>query len=98
MINQKKTEMQDIVIQKIKALRLKHGISQSSLGVILNISNGQIGNIESPKYQHKYTLRQIYMFCKHIGYPLERIFLSEEESTCQDVCELLIKRLIEYEG
>lgn len=97
-MNQKKTEMQDVVIQKIKALRIAYGISQSALGAILNISNGQIGNIESPKYQHKYTLRQIYAFCKHIEYPFEKVFLSEEEMQSNDICELLVKKIIEYDG
>ena len=94
----KKTAIQDLVIQKIKTLRNEHHISQSSLSVILNISSGQIGNIESPRFQHKYTLKQIYTFCKHIKYPFEKMFLTEEEIKSQNKAEILIEKIIEYDG
>lgn len=88
---------QDKVIQKIKSLRIERNISQSALSDILGISSGQVGNIESSRFQHKYTLKQIAHFCSFIEYPIEQIFLSKEELSNPHYIELLIKRIIEYD-
>lgn len=87
---------QDSIIQKIKTLRIERNISQNALSDILNISSGQVGNIESPRFQHKYTLKQIYVFCEFINYPIEQIFMSEEELSLNNNIEILIKKIIDY--
>lgn len=97
-MNCKNSNIEDQVIQKIRRLRIERNISQSALSDILGISDGQIGNIESPKYQHKYTLKQIYEFCSFIEYPFENIFLKEEELKSKNIVKLLIKKIVEYEG
>ena len=51
-----KTEYQLEVISRIRKLRIENEVSQVGLANLIDISNGQIGNIESPKFQHKYTL------------------------------------------
>lgn len=89
--------LQDEIIQKVKSLRTEHNISQLALSNLLEISSGQVGNIESPRFQHKYTLKQIYTFCIHIGYPIERIFLTEEEISAPNHIDLLIQKIIEYD-
>lgn len=94
----KNSNIEDQVIQKIRRLRVERNISQSALSDILGISDGQIGNIESPKYQHKYTLKQIYEFCSFIEYPFESIFLTEEELKSKNIVKLLIEKIVEYEG
>lgn len=94
----KNSNIEDSVIQKIKRLRIERNISQSALSDILGISDGQIGNIESPKYQHKYTIKQIHEFCSFIEYPFENIFLSDEELKSKNIVKLLIEKIIEYEG
>ena len=93
----KNTNIQTQVIQTIKKLRIERGISQLSLSNILGVSDGQIGNIESPKYQHKYTLKQLYDFCSFVEYPLENLFLTDEELKSKDAIKLLIKKIIEYD-
>lgn len=90
------SDYQDYVINVIKSLRIANNISQVQLSDILQISTGQIGNIESPKFPHKYTLKQIQGFCKYINYPIERIFLSEEDDSSENKIELLINKIIEY--
>lgn len=90
-------KLQDAVIQKIRKLRTERNISQSALSNILNISSGQIGNIESPRFRHKYTLKQIYTFCKYIKFPFELIFLTEQEAKSANNKDLLIERIIEYD-
>ena len=94
----KNSLIEEQIILKIKRLRLDRNISQLALSDILGISDGQIGNIESPRYQHKYTLKQIYTFCDFIEYPFEKIFLTVEELESVNNINLLIKKIIEYEG
>ena len=93
----KNSPIEELVIQKIKQLRIERNISQLALSDILGISDGQIGNIESPKYQHKYTLKQIYTFCTFIEYPFEKIFLTDEELNSNKYINTLITKIIEYE-
>lgn len=93
----KNSPIEELVIQKIKQLRIERNISQLALSDILGISDGQIGNIESPRYQHKYTLKQIYTFCSFIEYPFERIFLSDEELNSNKYINTLITKIIQYE-
>jgi putative transcriptional regulator len=96
-MDSKKTDFQEQIIQKIKNLRTERGISQLSLSNILDISDGQVGNIESPRFPHKYTLKQIYTFCSFVQYPLENLFLSEEELKLKNSMQLLIKKIIQYD-
>jgi len=94
-----KSEYQSEVILCIKKLRTEMNISQTQLSDILSISPGQIGNIESSKFPHKYTLKQIYEICRYCNYPIESIFLSAEEATLKkrDLIDLLISKLVEYD-
>jgi len=64
---------------------------------ILGISDGQVGNIESPRYQHKYTLKQIYTFCSYIDYPFEKIFLTDDEILSKRHINILIEKIIQYD-
>jgi Helix-turn-helix. len=91
-----KSDFQEEIISKIKYLRTENDISQLELSKILSISNGQIGNIESPRYKHKYTLKQIKLFCEYINFPIEKLFLSKEECIAEDKLKLLINKIIEY--
>ncbi len=93
----KNSEIQEQVIQTIKRLRTERGISQLALSNILGISDGQVGNIESPKYQHKYTLKQLYDFCSFVEYPFENLFLTQEELKSKDAIRILIDKIIKYD-
>ena len=90
---------QDKVIQSIKKLRTEHGISQAKLSEILGISRGQIGNIENPNYAHKYTLKQIDIICKHLDYPIEKIFIPNVKIApeCSEAVNAVISSIIKYE-
>ncbi len=91
------SEIEEQIIQKIKTLRTERNISQSAMGDILGISHGLVGNIESPRFQHKYTIKQIYTFCSFINYPFEKIFLSESELSSSDFLKILIEKIIDYD-
>ena len=58
-----------------------------------------MGNIESPKFKHKYTIKQIHNFCNYLNFPFEKIFLEDREleKPTSEVINALIVKLIEYE-
>lgn len=94
-----KTELQLKVINTIKELRENDNKSQAFVSDILESkSDGLIGNIESPKERHKYTLKQLNILCKHFNYPIEKLFLGEEslELSASDRISLLIDKIVEY--
>ena len=92
-------EYQDRVIQTIKRIRLEKNISQAKLSELLGISRGQIGNIENPNYTHKYTLKQIVTICKHLDYPIEKIFIPEKAIShdCSIAINALMESVVRYE-
>ena len=92
-------EYQDKIIQRIKQLRTDKGISQAKLSEILGISRGQMSNIENPKYSHKYTLKQIDTICKHLDYPIEKIFIPNVKIApeCSEAVNAVLSSIIKYE-
>ncbi len=95
-----KTEIQLHIINKLKDLRQANNLSQAQICDIIDLNSvGQIGNIESPKYKHKYTLQQIYLLANHFNYPIEKIFLTDKEleKPTTEVVNNLILKLIDYE-
>ena len=96
----KKTDFQLDIIHIIRKLRNDKHLSQAGLSDILNISYGLIGNIESAKYEHKYTIEQLAKICKYFDYPFEKLFLKEEElvQNTRKTIDLLRDRIIKYYG
>ena len=47
------------VISKVKELRLKHNLSQFDLAFELEVTNGFIGQIETPSHPAKYNLNHL---------------------------------------
>lgn len=92
-------DYQDKIIQRIKKLRTDKGISQAKLSEVLGISRGQMSNIENPKYSHKYTLKQIDTICKHLDYPIEKIFLPNVKIApeCSEAVNAVLNSIIKYE-
>lgn len=89
-----KTEFQNEVIHRIRQLRIDNDVSQINLANIIEVSNGQIGNIESPKFQHKYTLKQLYTISTYF-----KVSLSFILTGCNDSLDIdtLIQALIKYD-
>lgn len=95
----RKTDIQIQIVNKIRELRQEHKISQAQICDIIGLNSaGQVGNIESPKFNQKYTLAHLYLLATHFNYPIEKIFLTKEELTknTSQVIDILILRLIEY--
>ncbi len=61
------TEIEQFVIDKIRAIRIEKGISQRALAAYSNFSNGFIGDVESTKSRAKYNLNHINEFSKVFG-------------------------------
>lgn len=87
-----KTQYQYEVISRLKKLREDKNYTQALLAKLLDISSGQLGNIESIKQEHKFTLAQILKICDELGVSIESIFLPEREKVeTRDVIEAIIK-------
>lgn len=93
-----KTEYQNKVILNLKRLREINEFSQSKVALFLGISNGQIGNIETPTSPHKYTLAQIAKLCKKFKVPIELVFYGNGVDASKISKEELLKKIIEYQN
>lgn len=88
-----KTEFQYEVISRLKKLREDKNYSQASLAKLLEISPGQLGNIESYKQDHKFTLAQILKICDLLEIKIEEVLLPNKEVNVEirDVIEAIVK-------
>ena len=87
-----KTAFQYEVISRLKKLREEKNYTQASIAKLLEISPGQLGNIESIKQEHKFTLAQILRICDELNVSIESIFLPEKEDVkTREVIEAIIK-------
>ena len=91
-----KTEYQQIVINRIKRIRETKGVTQLAIAKLLNISPGQMGNIDSYKQPHKYTIKQIVTVCDSLGVEIEEIlfpngFSSRRTYSVRDVVDAIIR-------
>ncbi|MDE6484657.1 MAG: helix-turn-helix domain-containing protein [Duncaniella sp.] len=89
-----KSDYQNEVVNRIRQLRIDNEVSQIGLAGIIDVSAGQIGNIESPKFQHKYTLKQLYLISKYFNVPVSYLLTGKKEILD---CESFIMALIRYD-
>lgn len=54
-----KSDIESYVINKVREKRIAASLSQSELAGELGVSNGFIGQVESPKHSAKYNLNHI---------------------------------------
>lgn len=87
-----KTPFQYEIISRLKKAREDKNFTQASIAKLLEISPGQLGNIESYKQDHKFTLAQILKICDALEISIENIFLPERgEVNTREVIEAIIK-------
>jgi len=53
------TKIEQFIIDKVREKRLKQNMSQAELARLLDVSEGFIGNVESPNYRAKYNVNHI---------------------------------------
>lgn len=87
----KKSEYQMAVIQKIRTLRQERGASQLDLSAIIDVTYGQIGNIESANQPHKYTLSQISRICREYGYSISQLFTGNPDCTKEELVDAIVR-------
>lgn len=58
------TKIEQFVIDKVKALRIKNNISQKDLSIEMGFSEGFVGHVENPKRRDKYNLNHINILAK----------------------------------
>lgn len=92
-----KTEFQNAIIRKLKLLREERGLSQAAIAKILGISSGQIGNIESYKHPHKYTIKQISILCENLHLNIAELFLPNITVIDVTLINRLIDQIIKYQ-
>ena len=59
-----RTSIDQFVVDKVKEMRIANNYSQIDLAVLLEVSNGFIGKIESNKFTTKYNLSHINKLAK----------------------------------
>ena len=59
-----RTEIELFIIDKVKEMRLKAGLSQAQLAIELDISVGFLGNVESPNHRAKYNVNHLNRLAK----------------------------------
>lgn len=94
-----KTELQLKVINIIRELRLANKLSQAGFADIIGVSYGLVGNIESTKFRHKYTIEQLKKATDYFGFPFQELFLTKEELVKPKnvVIETLINKICDYD-
>lgn len=53
--NNLKNKIDWYIINQVKEIRIARGIQQDDIAIHLNVTNGFIGQIESPNYRSKYN-------------------------------------------
>lgn len=92
-----KTIYQTAVIDKLRKIREDNNHSQAFVARTLGISPGQLGNIESYKRGHKYTLKQIYVLSNLFNIPIEVIFSSPGHELKEGETKKIIEQIIRYQ-
>ncbi len=90
----KKSSNQLKVVNRVRDLRISKDISQIKIANLLDVSNGYVGNVESPKFQHKYTLKQLWVLSKYFNVSLDYLLTGNNKELSK---EELINKLISYD-
>lgn len=61
------TKIEQYIINKVREKRIKLNISQAELARLLDVSEGFVGNIESPNYRAKYNFNHLNEIAKIFG-------------------------------
>lgn len=88
-----KTHFQNEIISRLKRAREDKNFTQASIAKHLGISPGQLGNIESYKQCHKFTLAQIMKICELLEVDIVDIFLPNKgyDVKFKEVIEAIVK-------
>jgi transcriptional regulator with XRE-family HTH domain len=60
----KHTDIEQFVIDAVRERRIKMNLSQAQLAYMMEVSEGFIGNVESPNYRAKYNVNHLNELAK----------------------------------
>lgn len=66
MTKNRKTNIEQYVIDKVKEIRIDKGFSQEDIASILDTSRGFIGQVESSNYPTKYNINHLNILAKEL--------------------------------
>lgn len=92
-----KTEYQQKIINRIKSIREERGMTQLAFAHLLDISPGQMGNIDSYKQPHKYTIKQIMTICDSLHVDIEDILFPDKGNTKIYSVKDVVNAIIRYQ-
>ena len=92
-----KTDYQQQVINRIKMIRESKGSSQLTFSKLLDISHGQMVNIDSCKQPHKYTLKHILTICDFLEITVEEVFFIPKKTDSTFSTREVINAIIKYQ-
>ncbi len=67
-------QIEQFVINKVREKRLEKGPSQHDVALMLDLSRGYIGQVESPNHPAKYNMNHINHLGKEFKYSLRDFF------------------------
>ena len=70
---------------KLKLLRTKRGITQDDLAQFLDLSKGQVSNLENGR--RNLSLRQLEKICEFFKVDMSCFFMVETSDSCLDLIE-----------
>lgn len=71
--------------KKVKQLRKRRGLKQDDLAKVLNLSRGQIANLENGR--RNLSLRQIEKLCKFFNVDMTYFIMAETTDSCLDLID-----------
>ena len=71
--------------RKLKLLRTKRGITQDDLAQFLDLSKGQVSNLENGR--RNLSLRQLEKICEFFKVDMSYFFMVETSDSCLDLIE-----------
>lgn len=74
MAKNKKSKIEQFVINKIKEIRIDKGFSQEDIASILDTSRGFVGQIESPNSTSKYNINHLNQLAIEFGVSPKEFF------------------------
>lgn len=92
-----KSDYQQQVINRVRVLRESKGVTQLALAAMLGISPGQMGNIDSCKQPHKYTIKQIMTICDTLGVGIEYVLFPDDQRAKSYSVRDVVYAIIRYQ-
>lgn len=71
--------------EKVKLLRTRKGLTQEDLKDVLQLSRGQISNLESGK--RNLSLKQLEKLCEYFKVDMSYFLMAETTDSCLDLLE-----------